>query len=245
MTDPLNETTSYTYDNAGRTTTIQFANDGYVTPNKSFTYDPVGRVASATGAVYGTETMRYDADGSLLEKDEPTSGSITSPARVTYDYYPNGQRKDVNIASSALNASPFLAYSYRVDGSRSTLHVGFGQQQGNFSSSYTDAGRIISRSDPFTGSTMPSPQSPVAAGTTYPPTTWAYDAAGQLTTLSLPQTLAYQSITHERRGLRRHLDGQQFRLRPRPNDVHQHDPWRERHAVARRSEFGCLPVENR
>jgi YD repeat-containing protein len=199
VTDPLGVSTTYTYDNAGRASSMQF-NDGGVTPYKSFVYDPAGRIVSATGAVYGTETMRYDADGKLLEKDEPTSGSITSPARLTYDYYPNGQRKDVNIASTALNAAPFTSYSYRADGRRSTVHVGFGLQQGNFISSSTDAGRVISRSDPFTGSTMPNPQSPVSPGTTYGPTTWAYDTAGQLSTLTLPQTLAYQLIAHDDEG---------------------------------------------
>ena len=196
-TDPLGETTAFTYDPAGHTTTLQFSGDGGVTPNKSFVYDAMGRAVSASGAVYGTETTRYDNDGRVAEVDEPTSGSITSPARITYDYYPDGSRKDVNVASTALNASPLMSYAYRVDGVRRMVHVGFGQQQGNFVTSYTDGGRKLSRSDPFTGTTMPSPRSPVAPGTAYGPTTWAYDSAGQLTRTQLPQTFAYQAITHD------------------------------------------------
>jgi YD repeat-containing protein len=199
VTDPLGTITTYAYDNAGRTTSVQFS-DGGVTPNKSVTYDPAGRVATSTGAIYGTETMRYDADGKLLEKDEPTTGSITSPARLTYDYYANGRKKAINVASSALNAAPYLSYNYRADGLRSSVKVGYGAQQGTFATSYTDAGRAMSRTDPFTGSVMPSPQAPVSAGTAYGPTTWAYDTTGQLSTLTLPQTFAYQLLAHDDEG---------------------------------------------
>jgi YD repeat-containing protein len=200
MTDPLGEATSYSYDAVGRTTGMQFSGDGGVTPAKSFAYDADGRETSETGTMYGTETSRYDGDGRLVEVDEPTSGSITSPARLTYDYYPDGTRQDVNVASTALNASPLMSYAYRADGNRSMVHVGFGQQQGNFVTSSTDAGRVLSRSDPFSGTAMPSPQTPVAAGSVYGATTWAYDTAGQLTNLQLPQTFAYQLITHDDEG---------------------------------------------
>jgi len=47
------------------------------------------------------------------------------------------------------------------------------------------------KTDPFTGTVMPSPQSPVNAGTVYAATTWSYDTAGQLAGTNLPQTLNY------------------------------------------------------
>jgi len=191
MTDPLGETTTYAYDSAGHTTEVEFSGDSGVTPNKSFVYDANGRETSANGAIYGTETTRYDADGRVAEVDEPLNGSITSPARITYDYYPNGDQKDVGVASSALTASPLFSYVYRADGERTKLHINYGRRQGDFAWSYTDAGRIISQSDPYTATTIPSPQLPVTAGTTYAPTTAGYDAYGELTQLRLPQTLAY------------------------------------------------------
>src|SRR6202163_1079319 len=199
VTDPLGQTTSYTYDTAGRPLAMQFAGDGGVTPNKSFVYDAVGRIASATGAVYGTETTSYDADGRVMEHDEPTNGSMSSPARITYDYYPNGQRKDINVASSALNVPAMMSYAYRADGKRSRLRLAAGW--GDFVSSYTDGGRVTSQTDPFTGTAMPSPQAPVNPGTVYPATSWAYDATGQLTTLNLPQTFSFQSIAHDDEGM--------------------------------------------
>ena len=163
-------------------------------------YDADGHETRATGAVYGTETTQYDADGRVNEVDEPATGSITSPARLVYDYYPNGQRKDLNVASSAFTASPFLSYAYRNDGMRSRLHVGYGQSPGDFTWSYTDGGRTMSQADPYTGTAMPSPQSPVAPGTLYAAKAWTYDGSGQLSSITLPQTLAYQSIAHDDEG---------------------------------------------
>jgi YD repeat-containing protein len=195
--DPLGQTTAFTYDSLTHPTAVQFSGDGGVTPQKWFAYDAMGRVTSATGAVYGTETTRYDGDGRVAEVDEPTTGAITSAARMTYDYYPDGTRKDVNVASAALTAAPLLSYAYRADGKRRWVHVGFGQQQGNFVTTFTDAGRAVSRSDPFTGSAMPNTRSPVASGTLYGPTTWAYDTAGQVSRTQLPQTFAYQAIGHD------------------------------------------------
>jgi YD repeat-containing protein len=199
QTDQLGEVTTYAYDNLARTTAVQFAGDGGVTPSNAFGYDLNGRVVSATNSVYGTTTTAYDADGRVSEVDEPTTGAITSPAKLTYDYYPNGQRKDLNVTSTALTAAPLYTYDYRVDGKRTAIHLLYGPNQGSFSTSYTDAGRNTSRTDPFTGSAMPNPQSPVAAGALYGPTTWAYDTNGQLSNLQIPQTLAY-SLSHDDEG---------------------------------------------
>ncbi|HEY0382866.1 MAG TPA: hypothetical protein VGC72_11780, partial [Candidatus Elarobacter sp.] len=190
-TDPLGETTTLAYDPLGHTTAVQFSGDGGVTPNKTFTYDANGRQASAYGAVYGTQTIRYDIDGNVAEVDEPTTGSMTSPAHISYDYYPDGEQKDVNVISGALNASPLISYDYRADGKRVKLHVGFGQRQGDFTWTYTDGGRSLSQSDPYTGTVMPSPQAPVSAGTPYAPLTMTYDANGDLAQHALPETLAY------------------------------------------------------
>jgi hypothetical protein len=191
---------SYMYDELGHTSTVQFSGDGGVTPNKSFAYDADGHETSATGAVYGVQTTHYDADGRVSEVDEPLTGSMTSPAKITYDYYPNGKRKDVNVSSSALNANPLLSYAYRSDGVRTRLHSTYGSVPGDFAWTYTDAGRTTSQSDPYTGSMMPSPQAPVGAGAVYPAKAWSYDANGQVSSISLPQTLAYQSMVHDDEG---------------------------------------------
>ena len=178
---------------------MQFSGDGGVTPNKSFVYDPNGRETSATGAIYGTEITRYDADGRINEVDEPTTGSLTSPATITYDYYPNGEQKDVNVASSLLNVNSLMSYAYRVDGMRTKLHIGYGRRQGDFTWVYTDGGRLTTQSDPYTGTYMPSPQAPIAPGTVYAAATMTYDAYGRLAQHQLSETIAY-TFQHDDEG---------------------------------------------
>jgi YD repeat-containing protein len=197
-TDPLGENTAYTYDNRGHTTNVTFSGDGGVTPNKWFAYDANGREVSATGAAYGTQMTAYDVDGHVKEVDEPASGSLTSPAQIRYDYYPNGEEKAVNVTSSALNAAPLISYAYRTDGALSRTRVGYGRG-GDFSFAYTDAGRELTAADPYTGMTMPGPGSPVPPGTAYAPVTSSYGTDGQLTKLVLPQTMAY-TIGHDVEG---------------------------------------------
>ena len=198
-TDPLGEMTSYAYDALGHVSAVQFSGDGGVTPAKSFTYDADGRQITAVGAVYGTQTTHYDADGRVSEVDEPTSGSITSPARLTYDYYGDGSRKDLNVSSSALTAFPYITYAYRADGAQAAATWNQGGTR-NFRSTYTDAGRLLTRSDPYTGTVMPSPRAPVVPGTLYTPLTRTYDTTGQLTNLALPTGLTYSSLAHDDEG---------------------------------------------
>ncbi len=189
--DPLGETTTFSYDELGRTIGVSFAGDGGVTPAKAFTYDPNGRQATASGAVYGMQTTSYDADGRVREVDESTNGSITSPARLTYDYYPNGDREDLNVASSALTAAPLLSYARRPDGALTKETLNYNGVTSAFTWTYTDGGRKLTQNDPYTGTAMPSPQSPVNPGTAYAPTTWSYDTSGQMVGTGLPETLNY------------------------------------------------------
>ncbi|MBV8370377.1 MAG: hypothetical protein JO036_15830 [Candidatus Eremiobacteraeota bacterium] len=189
--DPLGEITTPSYDELGRTIRVDFAGDGGVTPTKSFTYDPNGRQTTANGAVYGMQTTSYDADGRVREVDESTSGSVTSPARLTYDYYPNGDRKDLNVASSALTATPLLTYARRNDGALTKETLNYKGATSAFTWTYTDGGRKLTQNDPYTGTAMPSPQSPVNAGIPYAPTTWSYDTTGQMSGTGLPETLNY------------------------------------------------------
>jgi YD repeat-containing protein len=197
--DPLSETTAFTYDELGRQNGVTFGGDGGVTPARTVIYDPNGRTAAASGAAYGSQTTRYDADGRVAEVDESTTGSVTSPARMTYDYYPNGDRKDLNVSSSALTATPLLTYVRRSDGELSKESLYYGGAGNTFTWSYTDGGRKLNQTDPYTGTIIPSPQAPVSPGTTYAPTTWSYDGTGQLTGTGLPETLNY-SVTHDDEG---------------------------------------------
>jgi len=189
--DPLGETTTYTYDELGHQSAVSFAGDAGVTPAKSSIYDANGRVATASNSTYGSQTVTYDADGRASEADESTSGSITSPSRITYDYYPDGTRKDLNVASTALTAAPLVTYSRRVDGMMSKEVVKYAGVTSTFGWSYSDGGRKLTQTDPYTGTTMPSPHTPVNVGTAYAATNWSYDTTGQLASANLPETLNY------------------------------------------------------
>jgi YD repeat-containing protein len=199
QTDPLGESATYTYDSAGRQTNVSFTGDGGVTPARSFTYDPNGRQASATGSSYGTTLLAYDTDGRQREVDEPTGGSITSPARLVYDYYPDGRKKALNVTSAALSASPLITYAYRADGKRTAANFLYGGLSKPFTTNYSDGGRPSSQTDPYTGISMPAPTAPVNAGTRYAPTTWSYATDGQLNGVGLPQALAY-AVSHDDEG---------------------------------------------
>jgi YD repeat-containing protein len=198
--DALGETVAFTYDSLGHQASVSFSGDGGVTSPKTFTYDPNGRQATVGSSLYGTQTMTYDQDGRVAEIDEPTGGSITSPARLTYDYYPNGDRKHVNVTSSALTASPLIAYVRRADNELTRETVSYRGITSTFTWSYSDAGRVLSQTDPYTGTAIPSPQSPVAANSVYAPTTTSYDGTGQLTGHGLPETLNYSVGQHDDEG---------------------------------------------
>jgi YD repeat-containing protein len=189
--DPVGEITSSTYDELGQVTRVTFTGDGGVTPTKSFVYDPNGRQVVANGATYGSQTTIYDDDGRVSEVDEPLTGSVSSPARLTYDYYPNGDRKALNVSSMAVNAAPLLTYSRRSDGVLSKETSLYQGANSIFTWTYTDGGRELTQTDPYTGTAIPSPRSPVSPGTPYAPTTWSYDNSGHVTGEGLPETLNY------------------------------------------------------
>jgi YD repeat-containing protein len=195
-TDGIGAVTNYAYNERGASSAVTYVNDGGVTPPRSYTYDADGHVTSVANAGYGTKVYRYDLGGRLSEVDEPTSGSVSYPAQIGYDYYPDGSRKDVTVVSALLNANPLLRYSYQSDGLPSNTAMTYGGTVYAFQSSYTAAGRITSRTDPFTGTATPSGTS----GTVYTPMTWGYDTAGQLATLMMPYAFGYTAITHDPEG---------------------------------------------
>jgi len=107
---------SFAPTSVGQTTASGFSGDGGATPARTYAYDADGRVATIYSARFGTQSYAYDADGRKTSSAEPNGGGLTSPATLTYAYYPSGARKSLSVSSSGLNASNLFAYSYRVDG---------------------------------------------------------------------------------------------------------------------------------
>ena len=79
------------YDYDARHNIRQTNNTSSSDQNKSFVYDPDGRIVSVTETAYGAHTYSYNADGHITRSSEPTGGGVTSPATLTYHYYGDGQ----------------------------------------------------------------------------------------------------------------------------------------------------------
>jgi YD repeat-containing protein len=151
--DPRGNLTSYQYDSIGRTTNISFPS-GPDVPNsgsRSYSFDPDGRTVAATSSVLGTQSYVYDADGRLTSESEPNYSGATSPATLTYAFYPNGWKEDLSIASSAFTMTNAFQYSYRTDGRKDWEQVtyGNGNRIATFSTTLTSGGRITSSQDPY------------------------------------------------------------------------------------------------
>jgi RHS repeat-associated protein len=155
--------TSNSYDAVGRLVSQSFSGgDAGVTPSVSTTYDPSGRIVSKYSAAFGTQTYTFDADGRLSTSAEPTGGSglsnfpgsgvVNAPATLTYSYYPNGWRSALTVSSAALSKSNLLQYAYRTDGLVSQDKLNYGSTS-VFGFTYSNAGRILTTSDPFSGTT--------------------------------------------------------------------------------------------
>lgn len=112
---------NFWYDARGLTSSEQF-NDGQ-TPNRNYSYDPDGKVATATDTRFGTETYTYDADGRETVKQEANGGGLTSPATIGHEYYPDGTLSKVDVTSIALTQSGLFTYSYRIDGKVQTEQI--------------------------------------------------------------------------------------------------------------------------
>ena len=194
-TDALGVTTSYTYDALNRGSQVSFS-DG-TTPARSYTYDPDGRTASVLSSTYGADSYQYDADGREFQYVEGSGGGATSPATITYAYYPNSWRSSLSISSGDLTQANQFSYSYRNDGLRSTLAVaGYGTP---FAWTYKNSGRELTKSDPLTGTSAPA-VSGWSNAVTFVPRSASYDAYGRLSSLTLPNTGAYTSLTHDTEG---------------------------------------------
>jgi RHS repeat-associated protein len=150
LTDPLGQTTSYTYDNLNRPTGVSYT--GTVTPVAvSYTYDADGnRLTMGDGT--GTTTYSYD------EQDRLLSVMHTGLSSVAYRYDRDGNRraityaggktvsytfdKDDRLIGLADWASPTpraMSYSYLPDGSLETI-TNVDGSTGNFS--YDNALRL-------------------------------------------------------------------------------------------------------
>lgn len=175
VTDPRGRLTKYTYDAAGNTLTTTNPL-GRVT---AMTYDAAGALATTTkpsGTATTTVgdsmlTYRYDRAGRLTGVDY----SDTTPD-LTYTYTPAGRPDVLTRAADALGAAT-IEYTYD-DAGRPTALARTGPRPTTATYTYTPAGRIA-------GATWSTGRS----------VAYAYNTAGQLTTVTPAGTPAVPAIT--------------------------------------------------
>ena len=181
------------YDAAGQLVSETF-NDG-VTPSRNYTYDPDGRIVTATSATLGIETMSYDADGRLISKADPSG--IAYPGTTSYNYYPDGLRKalSLQVPTASFSQNDLFTYNYRADGLRSSL-VSAVPVASTFAWTYTNAGRLLGETDPFTGKLATEDGS----GRTFVPRSFTYDSYGQVSDFQVPGDYSLGTFVYDAAG---------------------------------------------
>ncbi|MFD5127027.1 DUF6531 domain-containing protein [Streptomyces olindensis] len=162
ITDQRGNTTSMTYDSAGRMLTRSApASLGY---KESWTYDSAGNVLSHTDGRGNKTTYTYNASNELTSSTDPLGG------KTTYTYTALGA-----LATVTTPRGKTTTYGYDAKGNRTSVTTPLGEKT---TFTYDDVGRITSKTDPR-GNT--SGADPTAYTTKY-----TYDGRGLLSTATDP-----------------------------------------------------------
>ena len=163
------------YDALERQWEIAFSDS--LSPSRTTSFDPDGRVMSVSSAAYGAQQYTYDADGRKLTEQEASGGGVTSAALFSHVYYADGKLEQLNVSSSGLSQSGLFQYSYRADGLVQTQTINDSTQANVGSTAlaftYYPSGRAEGRSESGPGG---NPN----------PTSWSYDGYGRLAQVNYP-----------------------------------------------------------
>ena len=140
--------TTYTYDNAGRTTSVLDPDSG----RTSFSYDPDGNAYQVVDArnTTGTSFIGYDNIDRPTWRDTQSSGA-TPFATFTYDAGSNGKGHltGESFKGGANNSlSGTYTYTFDVRGRSTTLTLNISGQPYIVANGYDDAGNLISQTYP-------------------------------------------------------------------------------------------------
>jgi RHS repeat-associated protein len=172
----LNYQTTYTYDAlSDLTNVVQNGSDSAYARTRSFVYDSLSRLTSATNFESGKITYAYDADSNVISKiapspNQPSTGTATVATTYTYDALNRLTGKGYSDSYTQNPATPAATYGY--DGanlscptptglSGSWAHNGIGRRTamcygaGNESWAYDPMGRISGESDRVIGLVPP------------------------------------------------------------------------------------------
>lgn len=197
--DAVGEQGVLTYYATGWLQQKQYQNDGGLTPWLTYTYDPDGHATTINSTQFGAENHKYDADNNLTTVAEPQGGNYVSPATITYGYYGDGKRMTLSVSSASFSQSNLFQYAYRADGALEKQQVN-GATAGAFAWTYTNAGRELTQSDPYTGNVinlLDTNDVGTGATRTLQAKTYTYDAYGRVNSLVLPEGYTYNSFTYD------------------------------------------------
>ncbi|PWG15419.1 hypothetical protein DF268_01010 [Streptomyces sp. V2] len=169
ITDQRGNSTTMTYDSAGRMLTRTSPSSlGY---SESWTYDSAGNITGHTDGRGNKTTYTYNAANRLTSTTDPAGG------KTSYTYTALGA-----LASVTTPRGKTTAYAYDAAGNRTSVTTPQGEKT---TFAYDKAGRITARTDPRGNVSGADP----AAYTT----TYAYDGRGLLSSATDPlgRTTAY------------------------------------------------------
>ncbi|MBV9439990.1 MAG: hypothetical protein JOZ24_08380, partial [Candidatus Eremiobacteraeota bacterium] len=189
---PTGESVRYRYDEVGRLTNRDYSGGPQTTPGFSAAYDENGNLLTRGTSAFPGEALAYDAMNRLVSDVEPQNSAHNT---VSHTYYPNGWPRAVGLMTATTNTPAVYSWSYRADGKRQTLGL---ENTQTFAWTYSAAGRVLSQSDPFTGSTIDysalnTPDGPA----NMQPESMAYDAYGRLTSQTMPGGVLYSGFSYD------------------------------------------------
>jgi RHS repeat-associated protein len=172
----LNYETDYVYDALGNLTYVnQKGSNGSSARTRTFVYDSLSHLTSATNPESGTITYAYDADGNVVTKAAPSPNQpSTGTARVTttyqYDTLNRLTGKSFSDAYTQNPVTPFVTFGYdgvnltcatpiAFTGTSGTNVIGrrsaMCDSSGNKSWIYDPTGRVQAENDRFIGLVAP------------------------------------------------------------------------------------------
>ena len=154
---------------------------------RTFTYDSLSRLLSATNPESGKITYSYDANGNLLSKTTPAPNA---PAASTQTVMTSYTYDALNRVTGKAFGSYAYAYQYDTSGSLFTssyaigrLTEAFNQSNASEQFSYDPLGRVV-----WEAHTLPDSCCGTAAEATSNAVSASYDLAGDITSLTYPDT---------------------------------------------------------
>jgi RHS repeat-associated protein len=141
---------------------------------RTFTYDSLSRLLTATNPESGTITYSYDADGNLLQKISPApnqTGTATQTVSYCYDALHRVTGKGYGAQTCPL-ATPVVTYAYDSGTNAKGKLTSLTDQAGTASYAYDILGRLAAETRPIAG---------VSKSTSY-----TYNLDGSVKTLTYP-----------------------------------------------------------